>query len=251
MITEYNRPDSVASALALLARKTPQTHILAGGTGLILRKSEDFAVVDIQDLSLNSIQKDGERIRVGACVTLQQLLDSADLPEAIRTAARTESSFNIRQAATLGGTIASANGHSPLLAILLADNVEVYLAQQEKPILLGELLPLRAESLQRQLITEIAISDKPFLAYEKISKTPDDVPLIVASVAQWPGGRTRVVVGGSLDVPKLAMDGTSPTGADVAASNLFSGTDLYLSEMAGILVNRCLQKLKTEEIHEH
>ncbi len=119
MITEYNRPDSVASALALLARKTPQTHILAGGTSLILRKSEDFAVVDIQDLSLNSIQKDGERIRVGACVTLQQLADSEDLPEAIRTAARAESSFNIRQSATLGGTIASANGHSPLLTVLL------------------------------------------------------------------------------------------------------------------------------------
>ncbi len=251
MITEYNRPDTVDSALELLARKSPQTYILAGGTNLILRKSEDFAVVDIQELSLNTIQAETGRIQIGACVTLQQMVDSPELPEVIRSAAKAEASFNIRQSATIGGTIASGNGQSPLLNVLLAANAEISLARQNKSVLLGEIIPLRSEALSKQLITEVTILTNLQIVTEKISKTPDDVPLLLISIAQWSGGRTRVVVGGPFPYPKVSMDGTSATGADVSASNLFSGTNAYLCEMAGILVKRCLQKLQNGGSNEH
>lgn len=251
MITEYHRPANIDSAVDLLARKNPLTYVLAGGTSLILRKSEDFAVVDIQALALNSIRAESGQIRIGASVTLQQLVDSSELPEVIRDAAKAEASFNIRQSATIGGTVASGNGHSPLLNTLLAANVEVNLARQDKSVLLGEILPLRSEVLSKQLITEVTLHTNNQVATEKISKTPDDVPLLLVSVAQWAGGRTRVVVGGPFPSPKVAMDGTSTTGADVSASNLFSGTNAYLGEMAGILVKRCLQTLLHGGSNEH
>ncbi len=251
MITEYNRPDSIDSAMELLARKSPQTYILAGGTSLVLRTHEDFAVIDIQDLSLNTIHAEADQIRIGARVTLQQIVDSQKLPAVIQKVAKAEASFNIRQSGTIGGAIASGNGSSPLLNILVAANVDVTLAKQDKSIMLGEILPIRSEALQKQLITEITFHDNMLLVTEKISKTPDDIPLLLISVAQWPGGRTRVVVGGSFPYPKVAMDGTSAVGADVAASNLFSGTNAYLSEMAGILVKRCLQQLQNGVANEH
>jgi CO/xanthine dehydrogenase FAD-binding subunit len=251
MITEYHRPANLESAMVLLKRKTPVTYPLAGGTSLLLRKSDDFAVVDIQDLKLNTIQQQDGKIRIGSGVTLQQMVDDGILPAMLRKASRSEASFNIRQAATIGGTIASGDGHSALLTVLLAINADVYLASQEKPIALGELLPLRGKLLTNNLITEISITENLTFTYQKVAKTPVDVPLILVCATQWSGGRTRIVVGGPLPTPKLAMDGTSATGADVAASNLLAGEHPYLGEMAAVLTKRCLQQLQDGGNHGH
>jgi len=251
MITEYHRPANLESAMALLKRKTPVTYPLAGGTSLLLRKSDDFAVVDIQDLKLNTIQKQDGKTRIGSGVTLQQMVDDGTLPALLRKASRSEASFNIRQAATIGGTIASGNGHSTLLTVLLAINADIYLANQDKPTPLGELLPLRGKFLANNLITEVVIPENLNYTYHKVAKTPVDVPLLLVGATQWSGGRTRIVVGGPFPTPKLAMDGTSETGADVAAANLLAGDHPYLGEMAVVLTKRCLQQLKDGGNHGH
>ena len=55
MITEYNRPSTLESALELLARKTPLTVPSPGGTLLNQKSDTDFAVVDIQALPLTKL----------------------------------------------------------------------------------------------------------------------------------------------------------------------------------------------------
>ncbi len=251
MILEYHRPTSVAAAMELLKRKQPATFPLAGGTTLLLRKDRDFAVVDIQDLSLDHISRDGQSILIGAGVTLQQLVDADVLPEVIRNAAKQEASFNLRQAATAGGTVAGASGKSILLSVLLAYNADVQFADAEQELPLGEILPLRQEQLKNRLISAIRISTKIQVTFEKISKTPADQPMLIVAAGSWSGGRTRVVVGENKSVPRLAMDGTSSTGADVAARNLLTEGDAYLREMAGLLAKRCLEVLSTGGGNEH
>ncbi len=245
MILEYHRPATISAALELLKRNQPPTLALAGGTSLLLSKDQDFAVVDIQDLSLNRITQDGENIIIGAGVTLQQLVDSELVPQSMRTAARQESSFNIRQAATIGGTIAGGTGKSILLSLLLAFNVEVIFAEDENPALLGEILPLRKELLISRLITGIIVPGKVQTIFEKISKTPADIPLLNVVVASWKSGRTRVVVGSGQPVPRVAMDGTSSSGAEIAAQNLMTGAGDYLQKMAGLLTSRCLANVSS------
>lgn len=251
MIIEYHRPANLGSAMELLKRPSPETLPLAGGTSLLLQKKDDVAVIDVQDLMLNTIHHQSDRQIIGAAVTLQQLVDEESLPDSLRKAARAEASFNNRQVATIGGTIASAGGRSPLLTVLLTANAEIVLAGQEKPLLVGEMLPLRGTVLHRQLITEVVLQKNMRFTYHKIAKTPDDVPLILVGVAKWTGGRTRIVIGGPFSTPKLAMDGTSDTGADIAAANLLTDQQPYLREMAGILVKRCLQQLDAGGNHGH
>lgn len=251
MILEYHRPATVTAAMELLTRNQPKTLPLGGGTSLLLQKEHDFAVVDIQDLKLNQITAEGHTIEIGAGITLQELVDSDLVPEKVRLAAKQEASYNLRQAATLGGTIAGGSGKSILLSLLLGYNVDVFFAGEKEPQLLGEILPLRKEILNKRLITGIKFSKKISIAFEKIAKTPSDLPMLIIVVAMWNANRTRVIVGSDQSVPRVAMDGTSSSGAEIAAKNLMTDSDEYLQQMAGLLAKRCLDSITGGGSVEH
>jgi CO/xanthine dehydrogenase FAD-binding subunit len=252
MITEYNRPATLEAALELLSRKVPKTVPLAGGTILNRKSEDDFAVVDIQKLPLKEIKLEGNSFCIGAGVTLQQLIDHPDTPSVVRDACKRESNFNLRQMSTIGGCIAAGDGRSTLLSVLLAINAEITLLPGSEKVTLGEMLPRRGSYLEKRLITAITLNTKVRVAYETISKTPADSPIVGVTVAQWPNGRTRVNVFGFGKHPVPAMDGTSAIGADLAARNAFvESEDVHAStsyrvNLAGVLTKRCLEKIEKE-----
>ena len=75
MITEYHRPDTIEQPLKLIARLEPETYPLAGGSSVNRPSKREFAVVDLQNLSLSSIDERGIFLDLGATLTLQLLLD--------------------------------------------------------------------------------------------------------------------------------------------------------------------------------
>jgi putative selenate reductase FAD-binding subunit len=252
MITEYNRPSTLESALELLARKTPVTVQLAGGTLLNQKSDADFAVVDIQALPLKTIQLDGITLRLGAGVNLQELIDHPDVPAILKEACRKETSYNLRQMSTIGGCIAGGDGKSTLLSLLLAWNAQLEIQPGNRSISISELLPVRKQNLMGRLIIAVNINTTVKVAVESIAKSPADYPIAGVSMAQWPNGRTRVNVFGFGDLPVAAMDGTSAVGAEMAARNAFAdsgdihASTVYRESMAGVLVKRCLDKLVKE-----
>jgi CO/xanthine dehydrogenase FAD-binding subunit len=111
---------------------------------------------------------------------------------------------------------------------------------------IGEFLPLRSDHLKGKLITSIIIPANVKFAFEYVSRTPSDKPIVCAALAQWNSGRTRLVLGGYGKIPLLAMDGTEPDGADTAARNAYhEATDEWASadyrmDVASTLAKRCL-----------
>ena len=89
-ISAYSRPESIGEALALLDR--PGAVLIGGGTKLHGgRPSEPMSVVDLQLAGLGGIDRlDAGALRIGATTTLQQLVDSEDVPAVVREAARRE-----------------------------------------------------------------------------------------------------------------------------------------------------------------
>ena len=83
MITAYHRPRSIAEALRLIERSSPVTLPLGGGSVLSHQRGEEIEVVDLQALGLNRISRSGNSLAIGATVTLQQLLESLDIPKAM------------------------------------------------------------------------------------------------------------------------------------------------------------------------
>lgn len=248
MITEYFRPQDLDEALSLLAQADIKP--LGGGTLLSQPGSAPIKVVDLQSLGLNFVRRKGNNLESGATVTLQQLLESEDTPEQMRAAIKLEAPLNLRNAATVAGTLVTADGRSTFATVLLAVDAKMTVTSgQSSVISLGDFLPLRPGNLQSKLIISIEFPLNVKLAFESIARTPADKPIVCAALAQWPSGRTRLVLGGYGKAPLLAMDGTESEGIEAAARNAFhEASDEWASaeyriDVAATLAKRCLSKI--------
>jgi len=249
MITAYHRPKTLDEALALLTQ--PNTLPLGGGTLLSREKTDSVQVVDLQALGLNSLTKNGNNLELGATLTLQTLLESDDCPPALKSALKLEAPLNIRNSATSAGTLVACDGRSTFAAMLLAMDAKIEQAMLKGSNIeyqitnIGDFLPLRSTNL----ITKITIPLNVKLAFEYVSRTPADKPIVCAALAQWNSGRTRLVLGGYGKSPMLAMDGTESDGAETAAKNAYhEASDEWASaeyrvDVAATLAKRCLEAI--------
>jgi CO/xanthine dehydrogenase FAD-binding subunit len=252
MILEYHRPETLEEALKLLGRKTPRTVPLGGGTVLSAPSEEGVAVVDLQALGLNQVEKQGNTLRIGAAATLQILLDTEGIPEALAKAIRHEAAYNLRQSASVAGALVASDGRSPFAVAMLALDAQLTWQPGDMVQGLGDYLPLRGEA-PGLLVTHISIPLNARLAYEYVARTPADLPIVAVAVAQWPGGRTRMALGGWGKAVFMALDGQDATGMPIAAENaaLNAGDEWasaeYRMDVAKTLSARALASLKEEE----
>lgn len=282
MINEYHRPKTLEEALTLLTR--PNTVALGGGTALnnpdyqsAQFPSGPIAVVDLQALGLNTIEPRGKTFAIGATVTLHTLMEHTEMSPALKEALRDEATHNLRQMATIAGSLVACDGRSAFAAVMLALDAELTVVSDQlsvtsnqlpvnseqtpgagshstllthRVLRLGEFLPLRR--LPGKLISEIIIPANVTLAYAKVSRTPADWPIVCAALARWPSGRTRLALGGYGAAPLLAMDGPEASGVETAARSAYAaagdewGTAEYRCELAAVLAQRCLQTLETQ-----
>jgi carbon-monoxide dehydrogenase medium subunit len=201
--------------------------VLSGGTWLVGEAPRDVeAVVDIADLGLNRILVEGNLVRIGAAVTHQQLVESEQLrTSALRVISETAqamSGLNIRNRATIGGAIVTADAASPLVTALLACDAEVVIAgakdktkQADDPSDFWKVLPLAGFLAYRRqildegtLITEVRMplpSPDTRSHYARVARTPRDYPIVcaVAAFAMKDGiaGHVRIAVGGMAATP--------------------------------------------------
>ena len=274
MITAYHRPKTLDEALTLLTQ--PNMLPLGGGTLLShasspLRATDSVEVVDLQSLGLDSIKQSGnnpstgsgQRLDIGATVTLQRLLESEYCPDALRWALKLEAPLNLRNPASVAGTLVSCDGRSTFAAVMLALDAKINIVNREsraghrnssdsqiptpdsRIANIGEFLPLRPHGL----ITSITIPLNVKLAFDYVSRTPADKPIVCAALVQWNSGRTRLALGGHGKRPILAMDGTESEGIETAARNAFHeamdewASAEYRMDIASTLAKRCLDEL--------
>ena len=249
MILEYHRPKTIEETLQLLARKEVLTVPLAGGTVVNQPSSTPMEVVDLQDLGLNRMERRGNNLVVGATTTLQSLADSPEISPTLLKVIQHEATYNLRQAASIAGTLIASDGRSPLATALLALDAQVTLLPGEVGLSLGDLLPVRGERLRGNLVTQIRIPLNASLAYTAVGRTPADLPVVCVAVALWPSGRTRVALGGYGQAVLLAFDGPDTNGAEITARSAFAqagdewASAEYRQDVAEILTRRCLDEL--------
>jgi CO/xanthine dehydrogenase FAD-binding subunit len=249
MILEYHRPKAIEEVLDLLTRPTPFTVPMGGGTFLNRGTGEPLAVVDLQGINLDKIERKGKNLHIGATVTLQALMESTYIPSILAQAIRYDATFNIRQVSTIAGSLVAVDGRSPLATTMLALDAYLSVIPNEEQISFGNVLPLRKEKLRGRLITGVTIPLNVQLKYKYVARSPADQPIVCVALSRWPSGRTRVALGGYGREPKLAMDGTDASGAHIAAKDAYSeagdqwASAEYRSNMAEILTRRCLSEI--------
>jgi carbon-monoxide dehydrogenase medium subunit len=114
---EYHRPETLAEASGLLTQLGDEARVLAGGHSLIpmmkLRMAHLSHLVDIQDIpGLADIEVGQDAIRIGAMVTQNSLIESAELASVapiLREAALQIADPQVRYLGTVGGNVANGD----------------------------------------------------------------------------------------------------------------------------------------------
>ena len=137
MIKEVFKPASIEEAVKL---KSSDVYYLSGGTHINwtpvvqLRKSEGKPQIEkvilLQGLLSTELKKEGSAISIGAGATLQELIDSSIVPDALQKAAKFIASRNIRNMATIGGNIAANRPDSYVIPCLIALKADVETADE-------------------------------------------------------------------------------------------------------------------------
>jgi probable selenate reductase FAD-binding subunit len=268
-VTEYHRPETLAEALQLLRRPGVKTVPLAGGTLLVGQRDDSVqAVVDLKALGLNTINEQQGRIHLGAMLTLQQLVDSP-LAQTIAggilaKAAKSSAARLMRNAATIGGTLAAGPAaHADLAVALAALGAKIHLVGEAERTVPAE--DVFAQRQPNELLTEITFQ-RPAAhtqgAFLRVARAPDDVALVhVAALLQMEGGvcqRIHLAVGGvgmspvRLDAIETVLYQQAPDETSIAAVSAgladfnpppdFRASPEYRQEVAGVLVRRALQQ---------
>lgn len=249
MITTYHRPQTLDEALTLLDQ--PNTVPLGGGTLLTRTSTDSVSVVDLQRLGLDALRINGADFIIGATCTLQSLYEDANGPDALKTALKLEAPLNVRNTATVAGTIVAADGRSPFVTMLLAMDTKVDYRPLTESRPSSTVLGLSEYLLTRPrgLITSISIPLNVKTAFQFVSKTPADKPIVGAALAQWNSGRTRLTLCGYGSTPLLATDGTEANGLEEASMNAYHEANdewasaEYRMEIAAVLAKRCLAEI--------
>jgi CO/xanthine dehydrogenase FAD-binding subunit len=248
----------LSEALELLSR--PNTVPLAGGTKL-LAKGTSAEVVDLQSLGLNQIGWDGDRMQAGAMVTLSQLAtvveskaETAGPAMILVPAIRLAGPNTYRNAATLGGVVASRLADSELLAALLVLNAELLL--QDQDVLNMSLADyLQKDEIPTSLVIGIGFKWGKGVGHsQRVARTPADDPIV--SITGWKpiDGNVRLAATGISDRPMrlsgaehcLKNDSSEAAVLEAAAfsknasthSGDFRGDANYRAEMASVLTRR-------------
>jgi CO/xanthine dehydrogenase FAD-binding subunit len=242
-VSSYHKPISIDAAVRLIQAGGS---IVAGGTKANANTNPldgpppPREVVDIQALGLDSISIDGDGVAtIGAFVTLQDLSDSDSLPFVVRDASRRAAPRTIRNAATIGGTVASRIPTSELLASLLVHDATVLLrdGDGEHAVSLAGVL---ADGIGTSLITGVRIDTGGIGAAQRVGRTPSDQPIVAAVGRVDANGDLSVAAAGVAEAPTLVdpdhLEELQPPGD-------FRGTPEYRLHLASVLVSRVAQEL--------
>tara|TARA_B100000029_G_scaffold267769_1_gene263395 strand:- start:5368 stop:6105 length:738 start_codon:yes stop_codon:yes gene_type:complete len=236
----YYRPDSVEDAVALL--QEPSHRPLAGGT--ILNGDDDptpIAMVDLQGCSLDGISDTGDSLRMGAMTTLQDLVYDERVPTGLSEAARAELPSTLRTLATVGGTVATGNADSVLLAALLVHEARIELLGPDG----HETTPLEdiltSGLAAGHVVTAVEVDPSGGCARHSTARTPSDTP-IVSATARVANDGLRLALTGVADHPVL-VDPADPT-AGLDPIGDFRGSADYRRKLAEVLAGRALLALE-------
>lgn len=134
---QYESPTSTREAVAILAKAKGSTHVLAGGTDLLVRMRSDFIdpdlIVDIKRIpAVQDIKKTDSGFTIGAAVPCAHLSDNKALARAwpgVVEAAQLIGSDQIQGRCTIAGNLCNA---SPA-----ADSVPALVVAKAKAVVVG------------------------------------------------------------------------------------------------------------------
>jgi aerobic carbon-monoxide dehydrogenase medium subunit len=273
----YHRPDDKAQALQLLGRLGDDGRVLAGGHSLIpmmkLRMASPAHLVDITRLAeLKGIVINGDSVEIGAGVTQQELLASAQLAAACPIIGETAAQIadpQVRACGTIGGNVGGGDPGNDMPALMQCLDATYVLesasgGRREVTARSFYLGPFTTALVPGEMLTRIRFTaPQPGhgYAYKKLKRKVGDYAMAAAAVILEMSGGKVIKAAIALtnvaptplyaDAAAAAVTGTMLGAADIdaaaaAAEAITSPADdgkgsvEYRTRMTGVMVRRAL-----------
>ena len=254
MFESYERPATVAAAWEMAQEKG--SALIAGGLYLRLSNARLTKLIDLSSCGLDKIEENGEYISIGAMVSERTVETSAVLDKAsgglLNAAVRHIMGVQVRNMATVGGSVWGKYGFSDLITALLALGAKVRLHKGGEKSLEAFLADKRPDG---DILEAVLIPGAPVKSgWQAQRLTSTDFPALNAAAVKN-GDSWRIAVGsrpgrGELcpKVMEIMNSGGDPEKAgEAAAEELSFGSDLraakeHRKNICSVLVERALKE---------
>lgn len=234
--------------------------------GMIWMKMGTKAVnvgIDLSNLGLDTITEDTDSFSIGAMVTLRQLETHAgfcaQFGQAVHESMRHIVGVQLRNTATVGGSVYMRFGFSDVLTLLLALHAKVELYQ----VGVMPLADYAAKPYDRDIVVRVIVPKSATTAvhYDSMRNTATDLPVLTCAVAKDADGYFAVV-GGRPHRALVVRDTTHLHGditpqaaqnfADLVKQTVTFGSNerasgAYRKHLCGVLVQRGVQSIAEGE----
>lgn len=249
-IREYKKAESLEEAWQLNQKK--QNRVLGGMIWLKMENINVGTAIDLSGLGLDTIEETEEGFAIGAMVTLRQLELHEGLAAytegAVRESVRHIVGVQLRNLATVGGSLYSRFGFSDVLTIFLALNASVELYK-------GGVVPL-SEYAQRPYDRDILVrvlvpKEHARFCYQSVRNSQTDIPVLTCAAARLQDGSYRFAVGARPLKAVLYEEPAAPAQqlAETIQQQVVTGSNMrgsaeYRRHLTGVLVRRAAEELE-------
>ncbi|GIV80784.1 MAG: carbon monoxide dehydrogenase [Anaerolineae bacterium] len=256
-----HKPATLAEALTLL--RQGGTFPLYGGAALQRNPRPDVeAVVDLSQIGLERAWEEGDALHLGSMLTLERVRlicqergQTYPLLGGVAEALRADLPETLRNTFTLGDLLVERDAQSVTLTLLLALDAAIVTADESVWPLADWLAS--GDDAWRVLVTHVSVprgATRAAVAFEKVSRTPADAPIVGAVAAVQitaEGRRTALALCGVAPWPlaqpeaACAFDQSGEVNAALDRLTLDPPSDHwgsreYRTEMARVLTRRAL-----------
>lgn len=264
-IGKYVRPASVQEAYELL-QKGRANRVMGGGIWLRLQDRRIPTVIDLSELDLDHITRvrwdsgrispEGDAFSIGCMVTLRQLERNRAFKNmtchVFEQAVQDIVGIQMRNLATVGGSLYGRFGFSDVLTSLLALDCDVEFAGAGR-------MPLaewaKMDGYPRDILVRVIVRDHAYKArYQRVVRSATDFPVLNVCAAQWDekwhiaiGARpTRAILvqGDEIGLPGYftteQLDAACKKIAELPMGGNMRGSEEYRRHLAEVLSRRAI-----------
>ena len=249
-IREYKRAESLEEAWQLNQKRN--NRVIGGMIWLKMENINVGTAIDLSGLGLDKIEETAEGFSIGAMVPLRQIELHEGLNAytegAVRESVRHIVGVQLRNLATVGGSIYSRFGFSDVLTMFLALNASVELYK-------GGIVPL-SEYAQRPydrdiLVRVIVPKEQAAFCYQSVRNSQTDIPVLTCAAARLQDDSYRFAVGARPLKAVLYEEPAAPAQqlAETIQQQVVTGSNMrgsaeYRRHLTGVLVRRAAEELE-------
>ena len=261
-IREYKRAESLEEAWQLNQKR--QNRVLGGMIWLKMETINVGTAIDLSGLGLDTIEETEDGFSIGAMVTLRQLEEHPGLAAythgAVREALRHIVGVQLRNLATVGGSIYSRFGFSDVLTLFLAMDCSVELYKSGiVPLQEYAERPYDRDILVRLIVKKTAAE----YLYQSVRNSQTDIPVLTCAAARLADGSYRIAIGArplkavrfDLPVRQAPAAELAQAMADEVKQQIVTGANMrgsaeYRRHLSGVLTKRAVLELEKRTAQE-